>query len=50
MDFNTLAAQRYSERKFDPARPVEREKIDYLLQAPPWRRRPKTTSPGAFTC
>lgn len=33
MDFLTLAKERYSVRKFDPGRPVEREKIDKIIEA-----------------
>jgi len=33
MDFNEIAKARYSCRKYDPTRPVEREKLDAIIES-----------------
>ena len=49
MDFRDISRMRVTVRKSD-RRPVEREKVERLLEAGRWVPRPSIYSPSAYRC
>lgn len=48
-DFLSLALQRQSDRAFDSSRPVEKEKLERILEAAVWHLRHAMPSPGILS-